>query len=100
MNSRASINRTSNNTSPSDGRRDADTEPGPQAGAAPTQQGASHSAVDGLRRSLGGSVQTHVARSLARIAALDQDGPALRSMIAISPTAKDRARRLDLDLER
>ncbi len=56
--------------------------------------------MDGLRRSLGGSVQTRVAGSLARIAALDRDGPALRSMIAISPTAKDRARGLDLDLER
>jgi len=92
--------RVSNNASFRDDLQPGGAEHDSKAGAAPTQQPASRSAVDQLRRRLGGSVQDNVARSLARIETLDRDGPALRSMIATSPTARGNARARDLDLER
>jgi amidase len=69
------------------------------AAAAPATQRASRSAVDGLRRRIGGSARDNLDRSLELIESLDRGGPQLRSMIGTSPLARGAAEQADRDLE-
>ena len=67
--------------------------------AAPAPQCASRSAVDGLRRRIGGSARDNLDRSLKLIESLDRGGPKLRSMIGTSPLARGAAEQADRDLD-
>ena len=69
------------------------------AAAAPAPQCASRSAVDGLRRRIGGSARDNLDRSLKLIESLDRGGPKLRSMIGTSPLARGAAEQADRDLD-